>query len=46
MRGYKISFTKRADEDEIKIYEYITEKFDEIYADNFRQNYHFSSNSL
>jgi toxin ParE1/3/4 len=37
MRDYKISFTKRADKDEIKIYDYITEKFGEIYADNFRQ---------
>ena len=37
MRDYKISFTKRADKDEIKIYDYITENFGEIYADNFRQ---------
>ena len=37
MKDYKIAFTKRADKDEIKIYEYITKKFGEIYADNFRQ---------
>ena len=37
MKDYNITFTKKADKDEIKIYEYITEKFGEIYADNFRQ---------
>jgi len=37
MKDYKITFTKRADKDEINIYEYITQKFGEIYAVNFRQ---------
>ena len=35
MKDYKITFTKRADKDELKIYGYITKKFGEIYADNF-----------
>lgn len=37
MSSYRIRITKRADRDEQLIYEYITEKFGEIYAQSFRK---------
>lgn len=33
----KLTLTKKADKDEANIYNYITEKFGEIYAEKFRE---------
>jgi hypothetical protein len=50
MIDYTLAFTRKADKDEADIYKYITEKFGEIYAENFRANFIrfaiFSPNSL
>ncbi len=39
MMDYTLVFTRKADKDEADIYKYITEKFGEIYAENFRANF-------
>jgi plasmid stabilization system protein ParE len=39
MINYTLTFTRKADKDEADIYEYITDKFGEIYAEKFRVNF-------
>ena len=39
MITYTLNFTKKADEDESDIYEYIADKFGEIHAQKFRSNF-------
>lgn len=38
MTSYTLKFTRKADKDESDIYKYVTDKFGEIYAKQFRRN--------